>query len=277
MVTQTSLTNGLVLEIYFRYKDPFLSYRLSVVNMSFYVTLPSDNSLNYFPENKISHFVTRFPTPIELKGDWEVGMVEFMYPHTWHNVNASNNLIGFDLGDGKEIGRRIPAGFYETVPDILKSIYIKEHIDKIFFNFNPVTKRVRIKVKNKAKVILHDGLAQMLGFKPMKIGGGEVETVWDSPNIADPCAHYRVLLVYSDIVEPQIVGDVVAPLLRITNVTGRDGEVISVQYDRPHYLPVNRKIIDTLEIVIRTHTGNLTPFERGRSYVKLHFRQKFLS
>ena len=77
--------------------------------------------------------------------------------------------------------------------------------------------------------------------------------------------------------EPQIVGDVVAPLLRIVNVMGSDGEVISAQYDRPHYLPVNRKIIETLEIVIRTHTGDLTPFERGRSYVKLHFRQKYLS
>ena len=84
-------------------------------------------------------------------------------------------------------------------------------------------------------------------------------------------------MVYSDIAEPQIVGDVLAPLLRIINVTGNDGEVICVKYDRPHYLPVSRKLIATLEIVIRTHIGELTPFERGRSYAKIHFRQKYLS
>ena len=68
--------------------------------MSFYVTLPSDSSMNYFPENKISHFISRLPTPIELKGGWEVGLVEFIYPHTWYNVNSTNNFIGFDLNEG---------------------------------------------------------------------------------------------------------------------------------------------------------------------------------
>lgn len=247
--------------------------------MSFYVTLPSDSSMNYFPENKISHFVTRFPTPLELRGEWEVGLVEFIYPHTWYNVNHTNNFIGFDLNDGKIIGRRIPVGFYESVTEILKAITIKDHQNKIYFTYNSITKRVRIRVKNNAKVLLYDGLAQMLGFDACEIecNPDQSEKTVDSPYVADPCAHYRVLLVYTDIVQPQIVGDVLAPLLRIVNVSGSDGEVISDTFDRPHYLPVCRKLIDTLEIVIRTHIGELTPFERGRSYVKLHFRQKYLS
>lgn len=249
--------------------------------MSFYITLPSDSSLKYFPDNKISHYITRLPSPIELHGEWEVGLVEFMYPHTWYNVNAQNNLIGFDLNDGKKIGRRIPPGFYSSIPEILKAVAIKDHENKIGFEFHPITKRVHIKVKNGAKVILENGLAQMLGFEtPQSISSlnhDNVETVIISPYVTDPCAHYRVLLVYTDIVEPQIVGDVVAPLLRIVNVRGSDGEIVNEQYERPHYLPVSRKIINTIEIVIRTHTGQLTPFERGRSYVKLHFRQKSLS
>lgn len=246
--------------------------------MSFYVTLPSDSSMEYFSENKISHFITRFPVPIELKGEWEVALVEFIYPHTWFNVNATNNLIGFDVGDGRRIGRRIPPGNYESVPDIIKELYLEEHKDKIKFEFNPVTKRVVVSVKDKARVIFDDGLAQLLGFEPVEIKSPDIDiaVVTESPYVADPSAHYRILMVYTDIVAPQIVGDVLAPLLRIVNVTGKDGEVIIAQYDRPHYLPVNRKIIDTLEIVIRTHTGELTPFQRGRSYVKLHFRQKYL-
>ncbi|GBN39472.1 hypothetical protein AVEN_51774-1, partial [Araneus ventricosus] len=148
-------------------------------------------------------------------------------PHTWYNVNEKNNLIGFDLGDNKVIGRRVPPGFYETVPDILKGIALEEFRDKITFKFNESTKRVQIKVKGKARVILHDGLSQMLGFDPTEIVSNHpnVETVVESPLVADTCAHYRVLFLYTDIVEPQIVGDVFAPLLRIVNVTGSDGEM----------------------------------------------------
>ncbi|GFW07193.1 uncharacterized protein TNCV_3693871 [Trichonephila clavipes] len=156
---------------------------------------------------------------------------------------------------------------------------IKAHQNKIYFNYNPVTKRVRVTVKNKAKVIFEDGLAQVLGFNPCKIQSSDSskEHMIESPFVADPWANYRVLLLYSDIVEPQIIGDVLAPLLRIVNVTGHDGEIVCVKYDRPHYLHVSRKQIDTLEIVIRSHPGELIPFERGRSYMKLHFRQKYLS
>ncbi|GBL65018.1 hypothetical protein AVEN_1362-1 [Araneus ventricosus] len=209
----------------------------------------------YFPENKISHFITRLPSPLQLHGEWELALTQFIYPHTWYNVNEKNNLIGFDLGDNKVIGRRVPPGFYETVPDILKGIALEEFRDKITFKFNESTKRVQIKVKGKARVILHDGLSKMLGFDPTEIVSNHpnVETVVESPLVPDPCAHYRVLFLYTDIVEPQIVGDVFAPLLRIVNVTGSDGEMVCVQYDRPHYIPLSRKIIDTIEIVIRTH------------------------
>jgi len=247
--------------------------------MSFYITLVSDSSMSYFPENKISHFITRLPIPIELKGEWEVGMVEFVYPHTWYNINHQNNLFGFEVDGHTTVGRRVPPGCYETVPDILKAMYVEEHKDRIIMDFNKVTKRVKINVKNMAKLTLHDGLAQILGFEPMKITSLDpsIDATVISPMVADPTEHYHVLMVYTDIVEPQLVGDVLAPLLRVVRVKGQDGETVSEQYDRPHYLPVNRKMIETLEIVIRTHRGCLTPFERGRSYVKLHFRQRSLS
>ncbi|GFW84583.1 uncharacterized protein TNCV_3107181 [Trichonephila clavipes] len=111
----------------------------------------------------------RLPNLIELKGEWEVGLVEFIYPHTWYNVNNNNNVFGFDLGDGQILARKIPPGFYESVPDILKAMTIKGHQNKIYFNYDPVTKQVRVTVKNKSKVILEDGSAQVLGFNPCKI------------------------------------------------------------------------------------------------------------
>lgn len=231
------------------------------------MTLPSDSSYKYFPNNTISHYITQLPSTINLQGQWEVALCEFVYPHTWHNVNKSNNLFGFDLGDGKLISRRIPPGCYETIPDILKVMNISSLRDKIHFQFNTSTKRVKIKTENKAKLILEKGLSEILGFDPQTVEGA-----CESPYFADPHAAFPYLYVYTDLVTPQIVGDVQAPLLRIVTVNGSDGEVISAYYDRPHYVPVARNCFQTVEMAIRLNSGDFVPFERGKVIAILHFR-----
>ena len=52
----------------------------------FYVTLPSTSSAQYYPENKLSSYITRLNKPIRLTGEWEVSLVEMNYPRTWYNV-----------------------------------------------------------------------------------------------------------------------------------------------------------------------------------------------
>ncbi|GIY37614.1 uncharacterized protein CDAR_125911 [Caerostris darwini] len=183
--------------------------------MSFYLTLPSDSSLHYFPNNKISSFVTQLPSPITLDGKWEVGLTEIIYPHTWYNVNETNNMFGFDLGDGKLNTRKLSPGSYETIPDILKAMALTSH--------------------------------------------------------EDPHTEFPIFYVYSDIVQPVVVGHVEAPLLRVVRISGNDEDVINVLYDRPHYVPVIRQSFQTIEIEIRLNSGNLVPFERGKCYkYKLH-------
>ena len=54
--------------------------------MSFYIALPSDSSMQYFPENKISGFTTKLPREIVLPGEWECGVTEVRYPLTFFNV-----------------------------------------------------------------------------------------------------------------------------------------------------------------------------------------------
>ncbi|GFT87162.1 uncharacterized transposon-derived protein F54H12.3 [Trichonephila clavipes] len=74
--------------------------------------------------------------------------------------------------------------------------------------------------------------------------------------------------------EPQIVGDVQAPLLQFLKVEGKDGEVVNAHYTRPHYVPVIRRHFQTVEMVLRLHSGELVPFERGRVIAVLHFRMR---
>lgn len=58
---------------------------------SFYVTLPSGNSLDVFPQNNLANYITQFKTPLALTGSWEVGLSEIHVPNSWYNVVRRNN------------------------------------------------------------------------------------------------------------------------------------------------------------------------------------------
>ncbi|GFW60385.1 uncharacterized transposon-derived protein F54H12.3 [Trichonephila clavipes] len=69
-------------------------------------------------KNKISHFKTQLPSPVCLKGEWEVGLSEIIYPHSWLNVNETNNYFLYKAGDGNissTVKRTIDVGCYETI------------------------------------------------------------------------------------------------------------------------------------------------------------------
>jgi hypothetical protein len=235
--------------------------------MSFYVTLPSDSSLRYFPDNKISHFTTQLPTPIVLNGEWEVGLSEIIYPHSWNNVNENNHLFRYEIGNGKLNTRVIPPGCYDA-PDIVKAVSKKLPENQFFLSYNEITKRVKIQILKGAYLHL-EGLSPLLGFPSVKLTG-----VVRSTFVADTHSDFSFFYVYSDIVEPQVVGDIQAPLLRIVKVDGKNGEIISCHYDRPQYVPVIRQSFQTLDIELRLNSGDFVPFERGKVIVVLHFRMR---
>ncbi|GFT35622.1 uncharacterized protein TNCV_1289471 [Trichonephila clavipes] len=145
------------------------------------------------------------------------------------------------------------------------------HEGKISFKFNANNKRVKIKTQNDARVVLEAGLCDVLGFHSQIVKGIE-----ESAFVADPQAAFPVFYVYSDIVQPVVVGHVEAPLLRVVRISGDDGDAVSAQYDRPHYVPVIRQSLHTIEIEIRLNSGDLLPFERGKVIVVLHFRMRQL-
>ncbi|GFV17926.1 uncharacterized protein TNCV_873901 [Trichonephila clavipes] len=66
---------------------------------------------------------------------------------------------------------------------------------------------------------------------------------------------------------PQIVGHTQAPTPEnYSKVEGKDGEVVNAShYTRPHYVPVIRQQFQTIEMILRLHSGDLVPFERGRN------------
>ena len=54
---------------------------------------------------------------------------------------------------------------------------------------------------------------------------------------------------YTDIIKSQYHGDVVVPVLRTVTVKGKHGNYVSKNFERPHYVPLNKKI--TISVNIR--------------------------
>ncbi|GFW89632.1 uncharacterized protein TNCV_1025161 [Trichonephila clavipes] len=157
--------------------------------MSFYVTLPSDSSMHFFPENKISHFKTQLPSPVCLKGEWEVGLSEIIYPHSWLNVNETNNYFLYKAGDGNissTVKRTIDVGCYETMLDIISAVQLAlpKNPNRFTIIYNKATKRVKINAVQGSSLHL-ENLGELLGFKRNAIiigkDGETISQYYDRP------------------------------------------------------------------------------------------------
>ena len=74
--------------------------------------------------------------------------------------------------------------------------------------------------------------------------------------LALPETGNQYFYVYTDIIKGQYHGDVVAPVLRTVTVKGEHGSYVSKNFERPHYVPLNKKIFDTISINIRDKAGD---------------------
>ena len=75
----------------------------------FYITLESNGDIANHPENTQNKFKITLQTPIDLKGEWETGLAQIIFPHSWHEKIIRNNhhhsIFSIKLhvpGDGKD-------------------------------------------------------------------------------------------------------------------------------------------------------------------------------
>ncbi len=90
----------------------------------FYLTLPSNASLDVFPNNKTTKYHVKLPQAVDLEGDWEVGVYSISYPHTWYtlqNLNQDTHFY-FDDGSGYFDVAFIDYGYYESMQEFIKYV-----------------------------------------------------------------------------------------------------------------------------------------------------------
>ena len=241
---------------------------------TFYLTLPSNSSLKNYPENTVAEYTTQLSRTIQLDGEWEVALAEIQYPRTWNNVRIHHNWIYVRrVKSGFWNAEIIPEGFYSDVNTLVKNInqaIAKQGVEhSINLSFDNLSGKVTVEIKNGVELYFKDDIAVILGF--------DMDMIFDkttqSSRVADINAGLYSFYVYCDIVEAQLVGDSEVPLLRIVPVEGQHGEMVTKTFQNLQYLPIVKKQFSSVEMNIKTDTGEKVPFESGKLITTLHLRR----
>lgn len=252
----------------------------------FHLTLPSNSSMDYFPDNTLTHFVTHLPHELDLEGEWEVGISEIQYPHTWYNVMTEEVSVSIHYPDknkkkGPDIDKELktavftaPEGYYSSTKKLigwLEKMKTKSNKDFYSINVSDIHHKSWINVNKGCHVVLSKALMDILGFRhKFMFSAG----AWKSDRPTDITRGFNAMYVYCPLVESRIVGDVHAPLLRIIPVTGKDTHNVTKEFEPIQYVPLVQRKFQTIEIDIRDDTGKPVPFNRGRVVVTLHCRKR---
>ena len=219
----------------------------------FYLILPSNSSMQYFPDNKTSNLVTKLSRTLQLDGEWEVGLAEIDYPHTWYNIREGKNSVEIYVPDKWAQEFSIQPGYYEKVIDVIDALRkagLANLTDVVVTN-DDTSKRVTVKRVKSAVLELRGDIAVSLTIRLLEL----------------------LKKVYTDIIKSQYHGDVVVPVLRTVTEKGKHGSYVSKNLERPHYVPLNKKIFDTISINTRDEAGDLVAFEHGKVIITLHFKR----
>ena len=267
----------------------------------FYMTLPSNASMKTHPDNTLTHYITDLPKRIDLTGEWECGLSDIQYPHTWYNVTEDDVWLFLYEVNEPDVARRsrLSCRYYD---DPLTLMY---HVNKGLYrlwsektraqmSYSSVTQKMTLHTTPNTVFITphHSSITSMLGFRtptivervPEEVTPSSVDDVHpadssypfhiEADDVVNMTQGFNTLYVYTDVVESRIVGDTLAPLLRTLPISGRHGDILSDRFTNIHYVPLLRSTFHSIEVDIRDDMGRRVPFEYGRVTVTLHFRRR---
>ena len=241
----------------------------------FYLTLPSNSSLGVFPDNKTTSYRVKLPQTIDLEGNWEVGLYSVSYPNTWYTLQDGSDTHIFYMGTSGVFQQAIiDYGYYQSMQDFVKAVnkaLARNVNDNIKLTYNTLNGKVTVQVKKGYQLGLIGRMSIILGFGDTDLKIITKTTV--SPFVTDLTV-VSTIYVYCDIVEPQVVGDTSAQLLKSIPAEGKFGDVIAKTFTNIQYVPVQTKSFENVEVLLRNDTGDPVPFERGKVIITLHFKQK---
>jgi len=235
--------------------------------------------MDHFPENTMSQFRTKLPTEMHLEGTWEVGLCDLTFPKTFlipsmrfqlYAKNHTTNKYVTKTHRSKEKYFKTKGGFIRYLNQLVagSSMRCKFQLD--------LSGVVQINLKPDHGIMLTQPLKQILGF-----AGYNINSFYNPRDTEDSISglddlelpHVYAIYVYTDIVEPVIVGDSLVKLLDIVPVNNDGAEMCDYRIEKPRYVPLQTKNILFPKIELMRDDGTAIPFAYGKVVAKLHFRR----
>ena len=244
----------------------------------FTIVLLSNASAQLFPDNALSSFTNFIPEQLNLDGQWEVALSELSYPSMYQNVTEGQFMF-FDkkLSKSSEFYYLEP-GLYPSDTDIVEAmnILIQEkhnHSENcIKVKVSRKTQKVEIHLANETSglAFFSTDLGHIFGsnvgneFGVMLKGKGPYE-----PEFAYDIVRIHSLMIYTDLIEYNIVGNSKTPLLRcfpfISKPKSRDiittRQYMNYQrFSNLQFRPLLKNSFHSIHIDLRDTSGEKLPF-----------------
>ena len=215
----------------------------------------------------------------------EVGMLLFFdvphgnYSNVFQLVKAINECLKKKLSEFSSYTQANKAR--NELIRMLEQKWGEKLSKNLKFSCKPYTTRVSLDFNSTLieAVELSQHLAHMLGFESQYINKFHTveNNAWYSekarylPNLHVGC---ESIYIYTDIVEPQLIGSTYAQLLKIVNVEGDFGQNIHTVFYNRHYMPLCAETFQSIHIDIKNSLGEHTEFDSGKCILNLHFRRQ---
>ena len=190
---------------------------------SFTIELVSNASSQLFPNNTLSSFTNFLPEQVNLDGQWEVAISEISYPSMYQNVTEGKFMFYDEELSKTTEAYYLEPGLYSSITEIVEAMntLIQErnnHRDTcITIKVSRVMQIVKVYLANEESnlAIFSTDLGHIFGGDVRSDSGILMRGKEPhEPTFAYDIVRIHSLMIYTDIVEYNIVGDTKAPLLR---------------------------------------------------------------
>ena len=243
-----------------------------------YLTLPSDSSGTYHPDNRAAEYTTKLHCALELgEGEWEVGLSEIIYPNTWFTLSDEEQgrmeLLNTVTNQTDQLD--VEVGYYPTMQSLCNKV--STALGRVAVLHWQATRQKALLVFHKPSHMLRfsNRLSRLLGLPEVVWTQEDPDhgDAWEGERVWDPKQGLGSMYVCCGLANCQLVGDGYAPLLRIVPIRGNHGEVTARSFTNIHYVPAKAGRFENVEVNIRDALGNFTPFHGGRLVLVLHLRK----
>ena len=231
-----------------------------------------------FPDNTLSSFTHFLPEQLNLEAKWEVAISEISYPSRYQDITEGKFKFFREKLSKSTSTYNLEPGLYTSITDIVEAMntLIQERD-----NHNETCITVKVSRRSQKVVIILANDTSRLAFCSTELGhifgnnvGNEFGVLmigkWPhEPEFAYDIVRIHSLMIYSSLVEYNIVGHTKTPLLRcfpfISKLKG--GEIITTgqymnyqTFSKLQFRPLLKNSFHSIHIDLRDPSGEKKPF-----------------